>query len=57
MEEEVFYSGYCRVLDASRTVAAEKENGVLTFVDCNYPDCPHAPTCPIAKELVSFQQE
>ena len=31
MEEEVFYSGYCRVLDASRTVAAEKENGVLTF--------------------------
>ena len=55
MEQEAFFSGYCRVLDASRTVAAEKEDGKLTFVDCNYPDCPHAPVCPIAKELETFQ--
>jgi len=51
MEREVFLSGYCRALDASRTVAVELEDRTITWVDCAYPDCPHAPSCPIAKEI------
>lgn len=51
MEEEKFISGYCRMLDCSRVVTAVVENGALTEVDCCYPDCIHAATCLIAKEL------
>lgn len=51
MTDEVFYSGYCRALDGSRTVTAETEDGVLTDADCGYPDCLYAPNCPIAAQL------
>jgi hypothetical protein len=51
MEQERFFSGYCKALDQSRMVSAVMENGELTEVDCAYPNCPHAPGCPIAAAL------
>ena len=51
MEDETFITGYCRRLDQSRVVTAVTEDGVLTEADCCYPDCVHAPACPIAAEL------
>ena len=51
MEIEKFFSGYCRRIDGSRTVAAELENGHLTEADCDYGNCPYRADCPIAKEL------
>ena len=50
MEEEKFFSGYCRAIDASRTVTAEQWQGKWE-ADCAYPDCPHAPVCQIAEEI------
>ena len=51
MEKELFFTGYCRQLDASRMVEVVLEDGQLTEVDCCYPDCPHAPACDIAKHI------
>ena len=51
MEKEVFFSGYCRQLDASRMVAVFVVDGALDEVDCRYGDCPHAPNCQIAKQI------
>lgn len=57
MEKEGFFSGYCRVMDSSRTVCAVAENGTLEEADCCYPDCPHAPDCPIAVSISEFIKE
>ena len=57
METEQFFSGYCRVLDGSRTVCAVKENGQLLEADCDYPACPHFNECPIAQSIQSFLKE
>lgn len=46
--DEVFVSGYCRVMDEARTVTADPEEGTA---DCRYPDCVYASDCPIAKKL------
>ncbi len=54
MEIEQFFSGYCRVLDHSRTVCAIKENGVLAEADCDFPSCPHFKECPIAQNIQEF---
>ena len=54
MEREGFFSGYCRVIDGSRTVAAEAEDTVLTSVDCDFPGCAYAPNCPVAKSIREF---
>ena len=54
MEVEKFLSGYCRQLDAARTVCAVFENGSLTEIDCCYGTCPYQPGCPIAKEIESL---
>ena len=51
MEQEFFFSGYCRTLDQSRMVEVIVEDGNVTEVDCCYPDCIHAPNCIIAKEI------
>ena len=51
MEIEKFFSGYCRALDASRTVEVITEDGRLTEVDCAYPNCIHSSVCPIAKQI------
>ena len=52
MEREFFFSGYCRVLDGSRTVCLVTENGALVEVDCNFESCPYATDCPIGKEII-----
>ena len=54
MEQEVFFSGYCRILDESRMVSAVAENGVLTEVDCCYLTCPHTAACTIAQGIGSL---
>ena len=51
MEVEKFVSGYCRQLDASRTVCVVLENGEITEVDCCYGNCVYEGNCPIAKEI------
>ena len=51
MEKELFFSGYCRVLDSSRTVCIVTEEGKLTDVDCNYEVCPYAKECTIGKNI------
>lgn len=56
MEREAFFSGYCRVLDGSRTVAVEAEGKTLTFADCDYAACPYAQNCPIGKNITQFLQ-
>jgi len=51
MEQELFFSGYCRALDASRTVEIIVEDNEATEVDCAWPDCIHRSVCPIAKQI------
>ena len=51
MEKEYFFSGYCRTLDNSRTVAVTVEDGKLTEVDCCFENCIHASNCTIAQEI------
>ena len=55
MEKELFFSGYCRVMDQGRiveVVITEQE----TEADCAWPDCPHAPNCQIAKKIKEAQE-
>ena len=51
MEKELFLSGYCRTLDASRMVEVIMEDGILCEVDCCYPDCIHAQNGTIAQSI------
>ena len=51
MEKELFLSGYCRAADQSRMVAVVIEDGKLCEVDCAYPGCPYAPSCPVGKKI------
>lgn len=53
MDEKII-SGYCRTLDQSRMVTAEKENGKW-FVDCSYGSCPYEENCTIAKAIKELQ--
>ena len=55
MEEEKFFSGYCRQLDASRMVEVILENREVTEVDCCYGSCVYQANCPIAKEIESLK--
>ena len=57
MEDEIFINGYCRQRDASRTVCAETEDGVLTEADCCYGSCVYEGSCPIAKELDALKNQ
>lgn len=57
MEQELFFSGYCRTIDQSRMVTIEIEDGELTEVDCCYETCIHAPSCTIAEEIRKALQE
>lgn len=54
MEREAFFSGYCRKMDSSRTVAVEARDRELESADCDYTDCPYAPNCPIGKNITAF---
>ncbi len=51
MEEEKFFSGYCRQIDAARMVEVILENGIITEADCCYGSCPYQGSCPIAREM------
>ena len=51
MEDEKFFSGYCRQLDCSRMVAVVTEDGEIEEVDCCYGGCVYQPNCLIAKEI------
>ena len=51
MEDEKFLSGYCRVLDCSRTVTVELTDGKIDNVDCCYGSCVYQGSCPIAAEI------
>lgn len=57
MEQEAFFSGYCRSLDASRMVTAVKEQGRLTEVDCDFKTCLYADHCPVGKRIREFLEE
>lgn len=57
MELEGFFSGYCRVLDSSRTVMAVKENGQITETDCLYENCQNVADCPLAAKIKAFCEE
>ena len=57
MEKETFISGYCRVLDQSRMVAAVTEDGEVTEVDCCYGSCAHQPNCQIAKQIKELLEQ
>ena len=51
MEQEKFFSGYCRQLDASRMVEVILEDGEIAEIDCCYGNCLHQGNCLIAKEI------
>lgn len=51
MEQEFFFSGYCRQLDQSRMVTLVTEDGTLTEVDCGFGSCIYEPSCPIAAQI------
>lgn len=48
--DEIILSGYCRGIDAARTVLVEIENGEL-FADCAFGACPHEAACPMAEKI------
>lgn len=52
MEEEIILSGYCRCLDASRTVLVEDGDP-----DCLFESCPHKGSCDLAKKIAEIQNE
>ena len=57
MEQEHFFTGYCRTIDQSRMVTVEIDDGGLIEVDCCYETCVHAPNCTIAEEIRKALQE
>ena len=57
MEQEYFFTGYCRSLDAGRTVEVIADSGTPTEVDCAWPGCIHRSVCPIAKEIDALAKE
>lgn len=57
MEKECFFSGYCRVLDASRMVEVLLEDGRLTEVDCCYGSCLYQAGCPIAAQIDALKEK
>ena len=56
MEQEFFFTGYCRCLDSSRTVEVIVTDGAPTEVDCGYAHCIHRSVCPIAKEIDKIKE-
>lgn len=51
MEEEFFFTGYCRQQDGSRMVAVAIEDKTVTEVDCCYGGCVYEPNCTIAQQI------
>ena len=57
MEQERFFSGYCRTVDNSRMVCVVKENGQLLEADCSYECCPFTKECTVAQNITAFLEE
>lgn len=57
MEQEFFFSGYCRQIDQSRMVTVILENGTVTEVDCCYGSCIYEPNCPIARQIRELSED
>lgn len=53
---EHIISGYCRAQDQSRTVFLEYEDGAWDCT-CGFPDCVHAGSCQLAKQMRQIQEE
>ena len=51
MEDETFFTGYCRCQDRSRMVAVVTQDGRPTEVDCSYGGCVYEQDCPIAARI------
>ena len=51
MGKEVFLSGYCRCMDASRMVVVTLEDGRITEVDRNFGACPYEQNCALAEKI------
>ena len=51
MEEELFFTGYCRQLDQSRMVTVELEDGAVIECDCCFGSCIYEPNCTIARQI------
>lgn len=51
MQEEYFFTGYCRTVDGSRMVTVETDGIQVTDVDCCYGSCPYEPNCQIAQKI------
>ena len=56
MERELFLSGYCRCLDASRMVEVVVTDSDVE-IDCSYESCPHTSVCEIAKRINEIKKE
>ena len=54
MEEEKFFSGYCRQADQIRMVGCCKEDGDLTDCDCLYETCIYNSECTIGKAITEW---
>lgn len=54
MEQEAFFTGYCRQTDDSRMVSVVMQEQTLMEIDCYYPDCPYARDCTIAQNVDAF---
>ena len=53
--EQVLH-GYCRTLDAARTVFVEQDGGEPD-IDCDYDVCPHRPVCEIARQIGALLEQ
>ena len=49
MEDEIILSGYCRCLDAARTVLVEDGEA-----DCDFENCPYKEICQIGKQITQL---
>ena len=50
---EQFLHGYCRTLDAARTVFVAVD-GADADIDCDYDVCPHRQVCQIARAIAEL---
>lgn len=57
MEKEMFFSGYCRAMDQSRTVTVVTVDTQIEEMDCAYDRCIHQKGCPLAKKIGHFLEE
>lgn len=51
MEQEYFFTGYCRQIDQSRRVCIVLENGEIEECDCCFGSCLYEPECPVAAQI------